>query len=289
MSELTQTPSAPLLFTLPPLVQSRTFYSTTEPNTCTLIGDADIYGPGVRVSFYISFVAGVLAMEWHLPEELEKVRRAVVVISLAVTINTIVSTVQGSFAVLEWYIVFLMTVVLSLPIFVFPWRHNDTSIVKGVYALTIAIVFAVQPWIYFILPDQGARQGFFSVIGCILALFLILRFAWATIVDSGILKKLLDRKDHAALVEHLGRETQNTRAKQVIDLVKLAAFALVGIGSIVFVEEVIRINRIDLSEAPLDRSSQLIPLLVALFNLLPILWGLVKARLVEKEDPEIGL
>lgn len=120
-------------------------------------------------------------------------------------------------------------------------------------------------------------------------MFLILRFAWATTVDSGILKKLLDRKDHAALVEHLGQETQNTRAKQVIDLVKMAAFALVGIGSIVFVEEVIRINRIDLSEAPLDRSSQLIPLLVALFNLLPILWGLVKARFVEKEDADISL
>ncbi|KAK4504475.1 hypothetical protein PRZ48_005391 [Zasmidium cellare] len=51
-----------------------TFYSPTpEEDSCTLHGDADIYGPGVRASFYLSFVAGVLAMEWNLLEELEKV------------------------------------------------------------------------------------------------------------------------------------------------------------------------------------------------------------------------
>ncbi|KAK4504474.1 hypothetical protein PRZ48_005390 [Zasmidium cellare] len=164
---------------------------------------------------------------------------------------------------------------------------------------------SLRPWMYFILPHQGSVGDctafvflfgsinvqntawltfckVFSVIGCVLAFLLIWRFAWSAIVDSGLLKKFLDRRKHASLVEHPESGTRSTKANRVTDIIKLAALALVGIGSIVFVEEVIRINRIDLSEAPLDRSSQLIPLLVALFNLLPILWGLVKARFLEK-------
>src|SRR5271155_2495015 len=79
-----------------------------DPNSCNIIGDTDIYGIGVRISYYLAFWAGFIAMLANHKSAVRDCRKGVNIISFAVCIIVIRNTVQGSFALLEWYIVFPM-------------------------------------------------------------------------------------------------------------------------------------------------------------------------------------
>ena len=92
-----------------------------------MIGDSDLYGIGVRRSFYLQFGAGLVAMLGgpQLSEELKNVRRGIIIVSSAVLIKKIVGTVRRRFAVLQWYIVKLLTIGLAVPCFF--WARSRWS------------------------------------------------------------------------------------------------------------------------------------------------------------------
>lgn len=83
---------------------------------CHLYGDGDLYGRGVRWSFYIQFIAGTFGDIWGLKEELRALRIGFNIIIFAVLVATILSTNRGSLAALEWYLV--SSIVLILPFYV---------------------------------------------------------------------------------------------------------------------------------------------------------------------------
>jgi len=142
-----------------------------------------LYGIGVRLSYYLSFSAAVLATIFGLTDELSGTRRGMIIITTAALIDTIFSNIRGSFAILEWYIVGLETLGLAGPVF---WPSfvkrkvkrkdgdeerkegveydfdDSTKADAGLFGMfgTIEVInLCLAPWIYFSLHDQGYKKS----------------------------------------------------------------------------------------------------------------------------------
>ncbi|KAK3985870.1 hypothetical protein QBC44DRAFT_373736 [Cladorrhinum sp. PSN332] len=72
---------------------------------CTLVGDPDLYGLGVRIAFYISFGTCLIAILFGLFDELKSPRLSFNVLLATLLIILVRNVHQGSFAIFEWYIV----------------------------------------------------------------------------------------------------------------------------------------------------------------------------------------
>jgi len=165
-----------------------TVFSDDPGESCTIIGDPDLYGIGVRLSYYLSFAAAVLATLCGLTDELTGTRRGIIIVTTAVLIDTIISNTKGSFSILETYIMTLETIGLAGPCFwpsitkkavkqsqsdegeeeqqlrqLFPYElSKSTKADAGLFGMFFAIqviVLCLTPWIYFTLQNQGYKDG----------------------------------------------------------------------------------------------------------------------------------
>lgn len=132
-----------------------------DPSSCAIIGDPDVYGPGVRISYYLSFWAGIIAMIADHDDALRDVRKGLLIIGCAVLITLIRNAVQGSFAVFEWYV--LSPLVIILPITLIP--NFDVKIAPkdlgslGAWVCLYGIFLMLQPWIWWVKLHQGTRPS----------------------------------------------------------------------------------------------------------------------------------
>ncbi|TKA81631.1 hypothetical protein B0A49_01265 [Cryomyces minteri] len=268
-----------------------------------LTGDADLYGIGVRLSFYLQYGAAFIAKLMDLHDELKLLRRTMNVVALAVLVNAIISTVHGSFAVLEWYIVFNIAIVLPLPWFMpsfevstedgkqaieatNPTKNNAINF--GLYLMLHSVVSAMQPWLYFGLLHQGYREG------CLVRIFVYAPFSiynphWVafgkTVSILGCLGILISLPLSLWTIVYGLRAGWNggspigniRRTGTLATVIKALFLGLLGISSIIFTEKTIQLNNIDLSGSPLTSASQLIPFLVGLFSLSAVPWAGLKA------------
>ncbi|KAG4428293.1 hypothetical protein IFR05_016222 [Cadophora sp. M221] len=140
---------------------------------CHLYGDPDIYGIGIRISFYLQWFSILVAVFFNEADEIVITRRTFNVVALAVLINTYISTTNGSLAALEVFIV--CTLVLSLSIYcMIPFggshRHDTPSINPfesaafykdpigiGILLLIDSAFLLSQPWLYFVIIRQGTK------------------------------------------------------------------------------------------------------------------------------------
>jgi hypothetical protein len=298
-----------LLFTLVCPSLQFTHYSE-KPGSCDIIGDPDTYGIGVRISFYLNWAAAFLALLFNRHEEHKGSRRAINAIAIAVVTNTLINTTKGSFAMLEWYIVFSMILILPITVAVpFSWTAiKDDMIGISCLLLLYSIYCVIQPWLYFAIPRQGYKDGCpakifvyapFSlynthwvgftkaaaIITCISGAILIPFFLGT--ICYGILDGL-----RAKPSQPKGPSRTTSGDPELIDkaLLKwIAGVVKVGIGfgggsSIAFIEETIRLNHIDLSGAPLTATGQLIPFVVGLFSVVTVIWNCIKRK--GKDEPD---
>lgn len=169
-----------LLFFVHPSIQ-KTHYAVENDtlvvesvSPCHLYGDPDLYGIGIRLSFYLTWFGFFAAVALGKEEEISGIRRGFNIVALAVLINTYISAANGSFAVLEMTIVSYLVVVLSV-YFSIPLRRpkikslEDFNIFESEFfledplgiATTMLIdagFFASQPWIYFKIIRQGSKS-----------------------------------------------------------------------------------------------------------------------------------
>jgi hypothetical protein len=280
------------------------------------------------------------------------------IVALAVLINTYISASSGSLAVLEIYIVSCLVVFLSGYIIV-PFASNKPFRVRtsnwslrrfwneikdwhlvnlwglepfkadpigiGILLLIDTAFLLSQPWLYFVILNQGHSPGCVAEIyvafvyvdiyshswvaflkaSAILSIFLaiILRFLGCYAIFWGIprswSKKDTRRRDNNPDYDsdddqddetHSGGSLPHNRGgahPSFIDILKdfLAivienikgnlirlSFAITGAIFIAFVEKTLQADNIDLSNAPLNATSQLIPFLVGVFSAVPVLW-----------------
>ena len=321
---------------------------SVEP--CHIYGDPDLYGLGVRLSFYITWASLYVAIAFKASQEIRNARRSFNVVALAILINTYKSVKDGSFAALEVFIVCNLVLFLSF-LFLLPFSVeepeqdsanlvNTTNTVDtpasrkgtprkdifglGMSALIHAIFLCSQPWLYFTVPRQGSKQGcdakiwilwtvhisgngwitFLKIVAVFSIPFAAIivtagLFALGWAIASSLTRNKIEQVTSTRVQEgHPGGQTSDTTSDPVPSsdatlwegvkifwgaVKRMGHFVVSAISwkipflslyalPIAFVEKTIRINHIDLNNAPITSTSQLLPLLVAVFSALAVLW-----------------
>ncbi|CEL00655.1 hypothetical protein ASPCAL00253 [Aspergillus calidoustus] len=131
-----------------------------DPASCSILGDGDVYGIGVRLGYYFAWASGLLAVAFDNSSAVRDARKGVSVISLAIFAILIRNTLNGSFAILEWSLVVPM--VMWAPFLILlPRSLVDTQDRAGAafFMCVMGLVMLVQPWVWFSRTQQGRREG----------------------------------------------------------------------------------------------------------------------------------
>lgn len=129
------------------------------PDSCEILGDPDVYGPGIRLGFYLQWAAIVIFLLFS-PDEAHYARNAMNITLLAVYINAFRNAMHGSLVFLDfqilWEIMFIL-IFFNWPTTLKGLKRNSASL--SVSVLLIAIYFVVQPWIAFWGLEVGRKRG----------------------------------------------------------------------------------------------------------------------------------
>jgi hypothetical protein len=134
---------------------------TDDPDSCQLIGDPDIYGIGLRLSFYLAYASGLIALGASHHPALQDAKKGYNIITFAILIIFLKNTLKNSFALLEWSILFSMVFLLPVPVFmqvIAEDLRNEVDLIgSGIMLLNWGLLSVLQPWLWFTLKDQGRR------------------------------------------------------------------------------------------------------------------------------------
>ena len=98
---------------------------------CHIFGDGDIYGKGVRISYYLNIFAAIVALIANLDFEISQSIFVLTIISLASFINLCVNSTGDNLVILDWVIVLYLT--CFLPVYAI-WRplHHSFNVRRAV-------------------------------------------------------------------------------------------------------------------------------------------------------------
>lgn len=291
-----------------------------EEGTCNIIGDPDVYGTGVRISYYLSYAAALIALVTGNKKAIRDCVKGVNIVNLAMLIILIRNTTQGSFAVFEWLITFPIITLPALsigPLFFSVDSEFSTgdNLKIGCYALTYTIVSGVQPWLFFTRTRQGSVEGcepkafilayfdFYNphfvrltqagaTVTCILGvayLYITVRNIYSGLVTpKKVLRQNAAKQRDVAIdtvmhenlmlgmrMDRQGAEKQMKRFKRFGRLSLASGVVFTGVTIIVCVEMILKGNNVDLSDATLGSTSQLIPFLVGLFTFVSTVYSCI--------------
>jgi hypothetical protein len=141
------------------VVQGRTVYANDPPRSCEIIGDTDIYGIGIRLSFYLQWGATLVALLFDLGEEARGLRVSSNIITISVLTNVFLGISSGSILILELIIVVNLVVLLSLNFSGLFSKVDNTSVETGIKLLLMTLLSALLPWIIFKAYYDGLKPG----------------------------------------------------------------------------------------------------------------------------------
>ena len=276
-------------------------YTQFDPDTdsCVIIGDPDLYGLGIRLSFYLSWSGAFASVLFKRHDACREVRKAANLVALAVLIDLIIGTTQGSFALLEFSIVAPLAL-LPVGITIMTSGLKKKDLLSMIFTCMVtAIDCGIQPWLYFGILHQGYRKGcevdvfffapiyaynshwigfckFSAVLTALMAVFLVFWALRATIKGRPIVAMSLE--DGQQL--YGGWDTSGITGPRFLSPALHIFQFVMGLFTaavlIAFVEKTIQINEIEMREASLRNASQLIPFIVGLFSLIMSIWSIWK-------------
>ncbi|KAH0551417.1 hypothetical protein GP486_007368 [Trichoglossum hirsutum] len=263
-----------LLLSVRPTIANTHFDDT--PGSCKIFGDGDVYGPGIRLGYYLQWVA-VLFATWMAPDQARNARTAANIITIAVFANTFRGAKDGSLVAAEWWIVLWLTFVLSLLNVPVDWKRSSSSV--GVMLILWCMITAAQPWLYFKGLDTGHKSG------CTVKVFFftginVYNHVWRTFWKVGsIVECLMGLSFFIAgvIVMIAGLFNSGDDSERDGDASKIAqrmvltfGQLITGVITIVQVEMTIKVNHIDLSQSTLISSGQLIPFLIGCLTVVAV-------------------
>jgi hypothetical protein len=283
---------------LPGPGMANTFFSPDE-GSCQIIGDGDIYGIGIRCSYYLQWAGGIISVLADAPDDINRSRTAANIITLAIFINCIRDIAEGGLMSIEWIIVSYLVLVSNLALL--PWRWDmlyDGRSGLGWSLILLCVQWLIEPWLYFSGIGQGIKEGCsltvqnpvpyeihdqrYSIAQQVWSVVLVI-ISVATLLPAVTLLSwdIMDEIDSKALTaEQLPWLMR--KLKQVVNRYAVGRFKpsptrlrylwaigqiILGSLSIVSIEGTIALNSINLSAAPLDSAGQLIPFLAGVFSL----------------------
>ncbi|KAK3356619.1 hypothetical protein B0T25DRAFT_565963 [Lasiosphaeria hispida] len=277
-----------------------------DDGSCQIVGDTDIYGVGVRVGYYLTFFAGVLAVGFNNSKGTTDSLKAVNTIFSAILIVLIRNAALGSFAVLEWQIATVLVFLLPLASLLITFMLGGPGLASwGAFFILYGLYAALQPWLFWTLLEQGrdlacpsirmfiyAPFDFYnpiyvkfiramSIISCVSAPLPIIGGCYLigssmkgrrTLRETSISRRIKEAKAEVA-----GSDIDLDMVKRsgLTRVVMVIAILFGGCAGIVSVERVISLNSIDLTEVGFLSTGQLIPFLVGLFTFISTAWSII--------------
>lgn len=273
-----------------------TEFDPNDPKSCQIIGDSDIYGIGIRISFYLQWASLMLAI-WLAPETTKNIRVSTNIVSVALFINVFRSVNSDSLVLLEFYLVSWMTIILLLVNI--PWNRAlireslvDTSIMLGMWMIFMwAQVYIYSKGLHIgqragcaiwtwgdSTSYSSAYQNIYKNVTLKLSGTISIAFASTFYMAVAVIGMCVLGAKPAT---HSAR--YHSKWSTIFRSILTIANAILGSISIVTVEKTIRRNHIDLSSAPLFKSSgQLIALVMGILSMITVIW----AHINPPEEPE---
>ncbi|KAH8897665.1 hypothetical protein GQ53DRAFT_884401 [Thozetella sp. PMI_491] len=275
--------------------------------TCELVGDSDLYGPGVRVSYYLFLTSAILAVMTHKTGPIIDCAKAVNILTFSILVVLIRNTTQGSFVAIEWFLTYPVILITffgtlaALPIH----EHRGTLLCFG---FVLTLLTAVQPWLYWTRMYQGRNEAcptlywlfgtrdffgptwtmffkVFSILSCVAGVVIFLIFgviaAWNSAREC--LQPAQAARDEEMMRLYPNPEfvypvypppPQPPKTSRIVLRVS-GIFLLISAGvlTIAMTEKTLRLNNITFQDTPIDSTGQLIPFVGSLLTLGSTIWA----------------
>jgi len=140
----------------PGVYAARTKFSDTS---CTIEGDSDVLGIGIRVSFYLQWFSTVILLLFA-PAEADVARKSSVILSAALLLSAFRAMAEGALIVFDWPLILMMIIgscVWNIPTSKAECRRNGGTL--SALALLFAAILLASPWVSFIGVYNGAKKG----------------------------------------------------------------------------------------------------------------------------------
>jgi hypothetical protein len=250
---------------------------TTQTPQCDIIGDPDVYGPGIRYGLYLQWASFLLFL-FFCPEKANIGRSATAITTLAVYINFFRNSHNKTDLVsLEWILLSYIStalIVTNIPTTTKSFKKSGDSV--ALIFIIFAVYFISALYVFFTAWNYGRKPGcdvkifFFVPINVysrgwtIAVKVLFTLFALGSIVIIILAFVILIIWLAAWIDPSVARYHEETNWKYYT----LGAFSTaVGIPAIVFAEKTIEINNVIFQNTHLVDSGQLIPLIIGIFTL----------------------
>lgn len=267
------------------LLSESALAATVQTPECDILGDPDVYGPGVRYGFYMQW-ASIVIFQFLAPLNAEIMRPASAVTVLAVYINTLRNLAHSSLVTIDWPILWFLTFLLvffNLPTSAAGVRRTGGSLFTVM--MVLAIYYLASPWIIFKGWHHGRQPGctiknfiFTSVDAYAHGWVMFLKVTWSIGVFMGVVFVVAGFVAlgfwFASWGENFeGEEEAHPALSFVWGLCSLTS----GPIAIASVEMTIKINHITFPGTQITDSGQLIALLIGAFTLFAAIISAVKA------------
>ncbi|KAH8907674.1 hypothetical protein BR93DRAFT_937032 [Coniochaeta sp. PMI_546] len=144
----------PWLLIILSLVKSSQQFTEYDTDTCQIIGDADLYGVGIRIGFYLAYFSGVVALCFQNWAAVHNARKGVYTVNAAILVAMIRdSTLTGNLAAFEWYI--LLQIGVFVPTSLSFVMTDDEPLTLALCMMVDGTYAVLQPWVYWTRLDQG--------------------------------------------------------------------------------------------------------------------------------------
>lgn len=283
---------APLFWSFVSQTSAFTHFESDTGSKCSIEGDPDVYGIGIRIGLYLQWAAVSVATIFN-PSQTRISRTTSNILIISVFINTFRTVSEDNLVALEWYIVTWLTFVLNVgnvPINLVR-LHESTGSFAAMLLLWLCII-ATQPWLYFIGVDSGRR------IGCDVRVFFFGSISvygkWrefgrafsiiGLFCGLGALAAAVNVLLAGTVPPDLNDDNNNHRntAVYVLSFIQFVT----GTISILMVEMTIRTNNVDMESISLLDSGQLIPTLIGIFTLGSICFSSIRRKLRTSSDED---
>jgi hypothetical protein len=275
--------------------EAATPFASFPPKSCSIRGDPDIYGVGIRLNYYLQYVSLLLLPYLSSSPEsyaLQATLQTTNILTISIYTCTLLTLSPSTLVALEWWILYFLT---FMPFIGFV--SNKTILMKRSVAglgftgfLWCTLSFA-GCWVWFVGVDYGQRAGcevklffFFhainlsdkiwriifkiaSVVACVLGVFVLgsyfIRF-WNKVTKKECDVEVKDIDTPAGIGDN---DTGVLR-------VGMTMFQLLfGIFAIVQVEMTLKSNHVDLPGSPISAMGQLIPFVGGIYTFIVVLYS----------------
>ncbi|MCJ1453523.1 hypothetical protein MMC28_003870 [Mycoblastus sanguinarius] len=263
---------------LPAPVSAYTYY-TSEPGSCVIIGDTDLYGIGIRLGLYLQWLAIFLACLLSPPDAISSFIASNVLTS-SIFIGFLSGDWDRGIVIVEWFLVLHETsslyAGLILLIVCCYGSLKNCQMMWLTLSVSYGTVASVSPYILIVYGGKGRKEGCHnpldSVSPTMSAVVLCFVALLGLLLNFRPLVQRIARKVDASTLRFSKRRIFGGRGLQSyrFKLLSVIIAVVFGILFITRVENTLVRAEIDTSVANLKDTSQLIPFLSGLFNLVYI-------------------